>query len=306
MKYIIMDLEWNGSNTQLGYFNEIIEIGAVALDDNMAISGEFQAFVKPKVTKRLSGRIQELTHISNSDLKSAGGFVSVYSRLKEWIGAGENCMMSWGNADIIVLYENLKYYDMLDEIYVIKNYCDAQLMCQKAVGISLTKQVGLSAFAELAGVDIGNDLLHRAINDSRLTAKCVAKVFRSDAYEEFSKRADREFYERMNFKPYCIQDLNDELVKPVEFVTRCPDCDRYMKRFTRYVCRNKKHYATYRCKICNKTYNIAHTLKVTYDGLEHRVVLHQIDPPINPSAEEPQQGSAALPNDVEDGEQPKE
>lgn len=295
MKYIIMDLEWNGSNTADGHFNEIIEIGAVALDDSMAISGEFQSFVKPKITKKLRGRIQELTHISNNDLKSANGFVAAYNHLKEWIGDGDNCMLSWGNADIAVLYENLKHYDMLDDIYVIKNFCDAQLMCQKAAGISLAKQVGLSSFAELAGVDIGDDLLHRAINDSRLTAKCVAKMFQPEVYTEFAKRADKSFYERMNFKSYCIQDLNDELIKPTEFMTKCPECDRYMKRITKYTCRNRKHHAAYRCKFCKRTYNVAHTFKVTYDGLEHKVTFHQIDPPIESPAQQPSQNTVDLP-----------
>ena len=286
MKYIIMDLEWNGSNTVDGHFNEIIEIGAVALDDSMAISGEFQSFVKPKITRKLRGRIRELTHISNDDLKSASGFAAVYNRLKEWIGSGDNCMLSWGNADIAVLYENLKHYDMLDDIYVIQNYCDAQLMCQKAAGISLAKQVGLSSFAEFADVDIGDDLLHRAINDSRLTAKCVAKMFKPEVFAEFVKKADKSFYDRMNFKSYCIQDLNDELIKPTEFMTKCPDCDRYMTRMTKYTCRNRKHHAAYRCKFCRKTYNVAHTFKVTYDGLEHKVTLHQTDPPIDPPVDQ--------------------
>ena len=294
MKYIIMDLEWNGANTDSGYFNEIIEIGAVALNDKMEIESEFQSFVKPTVTKKLRGRIAELTHISNDDLKSASGFVAAYRRLTEWIGNGDNCMLAWGNADIVVLYENLKHYDMLDEIYVIKNYCDAQLMCQQALGISLAKQVGLSAFAEMIEVDIGDDLLHRAINDSRLTAKCVAKMFRPELYAEFAKKADNIFYERMNFKSYCIQDLNDEMIKPSDFMTQCPECSRYMKRISSYTCRNKKHYATYRCKFCKKTYNVAHTFKVTYDGLEHKVNLHQIDPPLAPPAEPSEEAAAAV------------
>lgn len=295
MKYIILDLEWNGATTESGYFNEIIEIGAVALDDRMRKVGEFQSFVNPKVTKKLRGRIRELTHISNDDLKNASGFAAVFARFKAWIGSKEdNCMMSWGNGDITVLYENLAHYDMLDEIYVIRHYCDAQLMCQKAADISLTRQVGLSAFAELVGVEIGDELLHRAINDSRLTARCVAKMFRPEIYADFVQRADREFYERMNFKSYCIQDLNDEMIHPSDFMTKCPECDCYMKRISGYSCRNKKHYALYRCKFCKKTFHVGHTFKVTYDGLEHRLAYHQVDPPLEaPEAASAEANTAA-------------
>ena len=277
MKYIIIDLEWNGASTQEGFFNEIIEIGAVALDGTMTVTGEFQAFVAPKQTRKLRGRIKELTHITNDDLKNADGFITVFRKLKAWIGKEEdNCMLSWGNSDITVLYENLKRYNLLDEIYVIKHYCDAQLLCQKAADISLAKQIGLSAFAELIGVEIGEEQLHRAINDSRLTAKCLARMFTPALYAEFAKKADRIFYERMNFKSYNLQDIYDEQVIFSDFMAECPVCGTFMKRLSRFTYRNKKHYARYCCALCGRQFNISHTLKITYDGLEHKKLFHEI------------------------------
>ena len=277
MKYIIIDLEWNGAGTYDGYFDEIIEIGAVALDDSMTVIGEFQEFVAPKQTKKLRGRIKELTHITNDDLKNADGFVKVFGKLKAWIGTEQdNCMLSWGNSDISVLYKNLKRYNMLDEIYVIKNYCDAQLLCQKAADVPLTKQIGLSAFAEMIDVEIGEDQLHRAINDSRLTARCLAKMFTPELFAAFVKKADRIFYERMNFKCYNLQDINDEQVNFSGFMTECPECGAFMKRITRFTYKNKKHYALYRCGLCGRQFNISHALRITYDGLEHKKALRQI------------------------------
>lgn len=276
MKYIIMDLEWNGATTRSGYFDEIIEIGAVALDDSLNILSEFQSLVSPKQTRKIRGRIKDLTHITNDDLKNADGFITVFKRLKTWIGTGDNCMLAWGNCDITVLYQNLKWYNMLDEIYILKKYCDAQQLCQQALGIPLTKQVGLAAFAELAEVEIGEDQLHRALNDSRLTARCFAKLCTPELFEMFVKKADRVFYERMNFKCYNIQDLSDEQIIFSDFMTECPQCGSFMKRLTRFTCKNKKHYAKYRCGICGRQYNISHTLRITYDGLEHRKTLSEL------------------------------
>ena len=276
MKYIIMDLEWNGATTRSGYFDEIIEIGAVALDDSMNIISEFQTLVSPKQTKKIRGRIKDLTHITNDDLKNADGFVTVFKRLKAWIGTGDNCMLAWGNSDISVLYENLKWYNMTDEIYIIKNYCDAQLLCQQALNIPLTKQVGLAAFAELAEVEIGEDQLHRALNDSRLTARCFAKLCTPELFRIFVKKADSIFYERMNFKCYNLQDLSDEQIVFSDFMTECPDCGTFMKRLTGFICKNKKHYAKYRCSVCGRQFNISHSLKITYDGLEHKKSLTEI------------------------------
>lgn len=43
MQYIVADLEWNGafSKKAHGYFNEIIEIGAVKLDSQLQPAGGF-------------------------------------------------------------------------------------------------------------------------------------------------------------------------------------------------------------------------------------------------------------------------
>ena len=295
-----MDLEWNGATTQDGYFNEIIEIGAVALDESLTVTGEFQSFVRPKFTRRLRGRIMELTHISNDDLRGAVGFMTAFRQLKEWIGhEDDNCMLSWGNADILVLYENLKRYDMLDEIYVIRHFCDAQLLCQQAVGIPLTRQVGLSAFAETAGVEIGDDQLHRAIGDSHLAARYVARLFKKEDYDGLVQRADRVFYERMNFKSYYLQDLSDPHIKATDFMVCCPDCEVYLKRLTRYSLRNRKHYARYRCGLCGTVYQVSHAFRVTYDGLEHRVLSVPVnlsggaEEPVEPATEEPTEPSQA-------------
>ena len=273
MKYIIIDLEWNGATTRSGYFNEIIEIGAVALDEQMNYAGDFQTLVSPRQTKKIRGRIKDLTHITNDDLKNAEGFITVFKKLKAWIGTGDNCMLAWGNSDISVLHESLRWYNMIDEIYIIRNYCDAQQLCQYAAGIPLNKQVGLAAFAELAEVEIGEDQLHRALNDSRLTAKCFAKLYKPELFEMFVKKADPVFYERMNFKCYNLQDLDDEQIVYSDFMTECPKCGTFMKRLTGFTCKNKKHYAMYRCALCGRQYRISHTLKITYDGLEHRKTL---------------------------------
>ena len=277
MKYIIIDLEWNGNQTADGYFNEIIEIGAVSLDENMNVISEFQQLVKPKVTKKLKGRIKELTHITNDELKNAEGFVSVYNKLKKWIGYDDdNCLLSWGNADVLVLYENLNHYNMVNDIYVIRHFCDAQLLCQQALEISLAKQVGLSALAEMAEIDIGDAQLHRALNDSKLTTKCLAKLFTEDLYDQFAKVADNEFYERINFKSYSISDPDDERIRQNNLMVECPNCGIYMKRLTKFSHRNKKHYARYQCGGCGRSYNISHSFKITYDGLVHKNTLTEI------------------------------
>ena len=71
MYYIIFDLEWNNAynyKTKKG-FNEIIEIGAVKLDRNFNIVGTFKQLIKPQVSKKLSSRFKNLTHITSEEIK---------------------------------------------------------------------------------------------------------------------------------------------------------------------------------------------------------------------------------------------
>ena len=71
MYYIIMDLEWNNAYMKSAqkFVNEIIEIGAVKLDDNLQQVDTFSELVKPIVSKKLRSKIKDLTHITNDDIR---------------------------------------------------------------------------------------------------------------------------------------------------------------------------------------------------------------------------------------------
>ena len=51
MDFIIMDLEWNNTYARKtkGFINEIIEIGAVKLDENLNFKDKFSCLIKPQI-----------------------------------------------------------------------------------------------------------------------------------------------------------------------------------------------------------------------------------------------------------------
>ena len=80
--YIVFDLEWNQGKTvkerngkSLPF--EIIEIGAVRLDENRNRTGEFSRLVRPQVYKKMHKITEDLIHISMEDLQSGDDFVTV-------------------------------------------------------------------------------------------------------------------------------------------------------------------------------------------------------------------------------------
>ena len=70
LNYIILDLEWNNaySYAKKGFMNEIIEIGAIKLNDRFDVVDTFKQLIKPKITKKLSSRCKNITNITNEQL----------------------------------------------------------------------------------------------------------------------------------------------------------------------------------------------------------------------------------------------
>ena len=88
--YIVFDLEWNQGKSvkerngkSLPF--EIIEIGAVRLDENRNKTGEFSRLVRPQVYKKMHKITEDLIHITMEDLQSGDDFVTRWKRkLKTW------------------------------------------------------------------------------------------------------------------------------------------------------------------------------------------------------------------------------
>ena len=74
MNYIVLDLEWNqcpaGKDREIAHLPfEIIEIGAVRLDENHVPSGRFHEIVRPQVYTSLHFRTKEIVTIREKDLQ---------------------------------------------------------------------------------------------------------------------------------------------------------------------------------------------------------------------------------------------
>ena len=92
MNYIVFDLEWNqspeGKERSDRYLQfEIVEIGAVKLDQNRKPIGEFRRLVKPQVYEELHFKIQEVTGLEMELLLREGQpFEQVIREFLEWCG----------------------------------------------------------------------------------------------------------------------------------------------------------------------------------------------------------------------------
>ena len=280
MQYIVIDLEWNGSYSKKahGYFNEIIEVGAVKLNERMEIVDTFRAAIKPVVSKKLSTIVTDLTNITAEELEDGTTFTGMIRQLSRWMGREPSTVLTWSTTDLLVLMENCRYFTGRQEIPFLQNYMDFQAYAQRRMNVDTSQQLGLARAGEMLGIPDDNMSLHRALDDSKLTAAILQKVYESESFASSILPVDDEFYKRITFKTTIIKDLDDPLVKRSELTFNCPNCGRNMKRKGSWRFRNRAFCAEFSCRCLETRYTGRVQYKLKYEGVEVRKKLTEIRP----------------------------
>lgn len=287
MQYIVMDLEWNNvfSRKKGTYFNEIIEVGAVKLNDELQEVSRFTQTVNTALGNHLKRKVKELTHITNEEINNGDGFTRVMSDFRHWIGNVPSVVMTWGNTDLYVLIENFHYFSGTETIPFLHYYADLQRYCEAVLKRSAEMQLGLLNAATLLGIDAEELELHRGLSDSVLTVECMRKTYDKKKFEKFVSSCDEEFYERLHFKPYVIRDLNCPSVERQKFTTYCPDCGSKMKRTSKWSFKNSFFRAKFHCEKCAKTYKVSLRFKQYYDYVDFKKKVEEFVDKSNESTE---------------------
>ena len=276
---IILDLEWNTAySTRRGRFvNEIIEFGAVKLDDNLQVIDSFQMFVKSKLSKKLRGKVKELTHITNEDIRENGVELSkVISAFKRWAGK-EAVIMTWSNSDLYVLLDNCRCFTRYETIPFLYKYMDLQKYVHDVIEFEDNKQLGLVTASEMFEIDSSEIALHRAVGDSELCAEILKKCYDEEIIDGYIQRADiPEFYDRLCFKPFVITDINSPYIGNVNMRINCEKCGNSLRRKNQWKYKNKHFTAMFYCKSCNEDFEGRVQVKKLYDGVSIKKSVHPL------------------------------
>lgn len=284
MQYVIMDLEWNNTYAYKlnGFLNEIIEIGAVKLNESLEQIDTFSQVIKAQVGKKLRGSVKKLTNITNDDVKSGELFTKTFSDFKKWLGNEPTCIFTWGDGDIRVLVENYRYLNGIDHIPFLEYYCDLQACYHIATGTGKDKQEGLNSAALNLGINPDDYSLHRALGDSLLTAEVFKKIFSEELIKPHIRDCGGDFYKRLFFKAKVIKKLDNPVVNQSELYCVCEKCGKKCKAIEEWKYHNQFFRALCRCTGCDITYKAGVRFKVFYDHLDIKRIASVYDP----SAEE--------------------
>lgn len=181
MYYITLDLEWNQAYAQKALAvqrqlssrlrGEVIQIGAVKLDENMQPCGSYQIIVKPKYFKKLHRHVSELTGITQDQMDLGTPFPTAEASFRKWCGS-DFVFLTWGPDDIPMLKENFNIHG-LNSKWIEKVY-DLQVIFNRQTD-GANRQRSLEYAMEY--FEIPQRLpAHDALNDAYFTALVAAKL----------------------------------------------------------------------------------------------------------------------------------
>ncbi len=221
MNYIVFDLEWNQPAnetvvvTEPVYLTgEIIEIGAVKLDDRFQIVDELRLYVMPKYYTKMHHRIASLTHINDKCLQENGvTFPEAFQKFRQWCGE-EYAYMTWSDSDLPVLIDNMLLHGL--DISEIPVCYDIQRIFAREI-MRTDRQFSLDTAIEILGEH--GDEAHDALHDSRNTVKVCDHLDLDTYLEEYGSRV---FAEQPSSRVYesMTEILGDENLRAFE----CPWC----------------------------------------------------------------------------------
>lgn len=262
MDYIIVDFEWNqspyGKNTSRKHLPfEIIEIGAVKLNENRQEIDRFSEIIKPKVYKKLHHVTKSLTGISEKDLSCGRTFPEVVQDFLKW--CGEDYMFcTWGNLDLLELQRNLKFHHLDGVLKGPITYHNVQKLYRLFYDEE-NSSAALETAVEALGLKKACEF-HRAVNDAAYTADVFAmmdaaeveKWYTVDYFQNPKRRRDELKLIYPTYSKYISKEFpNKEAAMEDREVrtTRCFICGKSApKRIRWFVGKNKAYYCLAECE----------------------------------------------------------
>ncbi|MDI9217762.1 3'-5' exonuclease [Clostridium tertium] len=191
MNYIVYDLEFNqkyiSSNTSDKNNNEsidstmkqlpfeIIQIGAVKINENLEITSNFNELIRPIVYTDINPYVENITKINKDMLSNCETFSSVYKRFLSFIGNEESILCVWGKSDIKEFIRNIKFNNLQASLFPSR-YIDVQKYTSKFFTLQKGTQIGLKTAVELLNIDF-EDNFHDAFYDAFYTYEVYKKIY---------------------------------------------------------------------------------------------------------------------------------
>lgn len=186
MQHIIVDLEFipvSDRTLRRKCKSEVIEIGAVKLDENYKYVDSFDIFVRPEYSL-MTGMITNLTGITENDILTAPAFDEAMDKFSQWIGYEKYRIYQWSDNDReqIISECTTKGLELKYDEFFCKHWIDLQRIYGRISGIF--RPVSLEKALDSLSIEV-RGRMHRARDDAENTAS-ILQVIRNRS--EFDSR----------------------------------------------------------------------------------------------------------------------
>ena len=225
MNYIVLDLEWNQAMSsdsavfkklRIHLRGEIIEIGAVKLNEDMTPGEEFTIDVRPQFFRRIHYKVKKITGFDKERLAHGVPFPDALEQFHQWCGEAVT-FLTWGIDDQGIMEQNIIIHD-LDWDW-ISGWLNLQtIYSMQTVGQRV--QRSLSSAMEHFGIE-QTRVAHDALGDAYNTALVCSHLDMERGLRELADterlvaRQAEEKQARLNAEPQPI-----EHTAPQEFVSK--------------------------------------------------------------------------------------
>lgn len=273
MGYIIVDLEFNNLKNITKYYegffdenkqlqdieleNEIIEIGAIKVDQYMKPICEMREYIKPTIFPIINPKVTEITKINSSILNKNGiSFEEAMNKLKGMFEEGD-VLCSWAKDDVAEIIINANYHKYKD-----LNWLDAYLDIQEYASQILAhkKALGLKTALDELKIKVDETKLHDALNDAFYTVEVFKRIYNSRVIK------NHIVYDIYNMPAINVSNLEGIDIDSDKLEMKCPKCGKRITLETSLECLNWRFAALGICQKCKNKILFEVLVKKTLQG----------------------------------------
>lgn len=189
MQHIFLDFEMNpipreNTEARAVVLSEIIQIGAVRLNEDYQLVDRFSLNVRPELNV-VQQNITALTGITQADVANAPLLADALKRFAQWIGEGPVRIYSWSNTDRKQVFRECTLKG-IDPPKPFRRWMDFQRIYTRLLGLSRRSPLSLKNALGSTDADFEGSQ-HSAVADAENSASLLTLVKDKEAFAERTK-----------------------------------------------------------------------------------------------------------------------